>query len=146
MRFKKKPVIVDAVQFVGQNIEGMKVVRPKIYFSLDNTLFYVSGCNGSHWLSIEPDKNGFHTAYPFILNDIESTRSIPADENKGLVEIYLKTFDLTLNPIVGFTGPVDYVTKVNLGDWVVTYANGEQFPYSPELFKEEFEPVDDGQE
>lgn len=41
MKYRKKPVVVEAEKFEGQEIEGMVLVKPKLIFDKHGELFYL---------------------------------------------------------------------------------------------------------
>ena len=142
-KFKTIPEIVDAVQFDGQDMEGLRINRPEIIYSLDKKFFYRTNCNARDWLSIEKNENGKYDAMPFAFYSVKSHPDRePATDDHALSKLYLEIFRLKDD------GPYAFIDKkgskdaqVNIGDWVITDHDGRIYRMNDKDFHSHFEEV-----
>lgn len=92
-QYVHRPTLVDAEQWNGQDIEGLNVRRPEIIRSLDNSLYYITGCMCKDWLGIEPGKDGKYKTLPFAFYEVKSNPvHEAADVDHPLVVRYMEAF------------------------------------------------------
>lgn len=145
LKFRTKIQEVEAVQFLGQEIDGFMLRKPQLIFSERKDLYYVDMCEpmSAEWLSVDKKENGKYNSYPFVSYSIHSNRDIEdADEKNELVKRYLELFNRQLgSPVLYYDGADKNeikIPRVNLTDWVVV-DNGVFEVYTLEEFAEKFE-------
>ena len=53
-----------------------------------------------------------------------------------VIEAYQTNEELDINTLEG-------VMHANIGDWIITGVNGEQYPCKPDIFEKTYEPVEE---
>lgn len=53
-----------------------------------------------------------------------------------VIEAYQTNIEMTIPTLEGDM-------KANIGDYIITGVNGEQYPCKPDIFKKTYEPVDE---
>jgi len=79
---------------------------------------------------------------PFInYRDVEKYYKEPERFRKKpvVVEAYQTDKEMIINTLEG-------KMKANIGDWVITGVNGEQYPCKPDVFEKTYEPVIEGEQ
>lgn len=140
--YTRKQTTVQAEQFLGQEIPGIRVVKNKIHYSFDKRFFYPSNVNARAWLSIEKvDGEGGpkYESRPFAFYEIKShplTEELN-ESNKHLVDLYCEVYQLNQPSVVAY---IDRSTpkKVNYTDWVVHTGKGNLEIYTHAEFIESF--------
>ncbi len=142
-QYKRIPEIVDAVQFTGQDIEGLRINRPEIIYSLDKRLFYLTNCDARDWLSIEKEENGKYKALPFAFYSVKShPEREAATEDHPLSKLYLEVFRLKSDGPYAFLDKKGVESKqVKIGDWVITDQSGKMYRLSNDEFNIQFEKL-----
>lgn len=133
------PQFANAVQFIGQEIEGITIRKPKLIFSDCGKMFYVSVCGAQNWLSVETSTDHKHDAYSFNFYSFKAGKQEPAPVDHPLVKLYLEMFYLTYPKVDATIESRNAV--VHLNDWVVTTDDGGIFAASPEVFAARYKKV-----
>lgn len=140
-KFKTQIREVEAEQYIlgkEELLKGVTVVNPQIIFSLNRELFYVTHTPemAKCWLSVLPKEDGKYEALEFAFYKVKSGDTEPlVPENRNLVDLYLKLFDLSEPvPCVYFKDKDDKSVILNDTDWLVR-DNGELKRYTDKEFK-----------
>ena len=144
-KFKVKQPIVEANKYEeGARFEGIDAHLPKVIYSRDRKLFYVTGTDAEHWLSIEKAENGKHTAYSFNMYDFHANKNheeITTKDNE-MALLYCDVFGVEYPIEVAFCETGNGTVKLQSGDYVVL-ENGIYSAYTEQQFFSIYEPIED---
>lgn len=136
MKYTKKPVEIEAVQFIGQDVEGVRVNHPEIIRSIDEKLFYITGCDARDWLSVDKKEDGKYEALPFMEYEVKSSKKRElANLEHPLVKLYMECFGFTELKTSAYIDTLEGTMEVKLNDWVITGVKGERYPCKPDIFE-----------
>lgn len=143
MKYLRKQSTIEAEQFLGQEIAGIRVIKNEIIYSLDKKHFYPSNVDAKNWLSVEKVKGADgdkYESYAFAFYEFKShpEREELNTNNKHLVDLYCEIFSLKQPSVIAY---VDN-QKVNYGDWIVREEVGVRI-YTDELFRQVFYSKED---
>lgn len=160
MKFKKKPVVVEAVQwFKMGDHPAVESREPEIIFDKHENYYYVSHCDHDveppkTWLAVNPNsevavKNG--ASLPFAFYEIKSGKRVPASdpsvadsENGNLFGLYANYSKWNKVPgIFGWIKTLEGGHIVTPGDWIITGVSGEHYPCKPDIFEKTYEKVEE---
>jgi len=144
MKYRKKPVVVEAEKFEGQEIEGMVLVKPKLIFDKHGELFYLQGEGNmaKDWLTVKKDKNGKYESFPFSFYEIKSGEIRDTCRSEELGNIYCNVFGWKTFPRpTGLIKTLEGSMIVSWGDFVIKGVKGEFYPCKPDIFEETYEKV-----
>jgi len=153
MKFRKKPVVIDATQwFPGIAIDGVQQIDPEIIFSRDGKHFYLTGrINGTAegpfkvmgadaWL---PIVDGDGDILPFAFWEVKSGDRLKAAMSDPLVVKYLAYMKAdNLSEPYGIIDTLEGKMTVSPGDWIITGVKGEKYPCKPDVFDATYEPAE----
>jgi hypothetical protein len=146
MKFRKKPVVIDAVQWFKQGDHPGVITGGKIWFMFDNHTFAK--------LSNDPDKAALEAAKLFgednygsiFVRDI-SDRSIDALTLHGSKDTDFPTrLKEWAAKAKAQSWPAAIETlegnmEVTPGDWIIRGIKGELYPCKPDIFAATYEPA-----
>lgn len=174
MKFRKKPVVIEAEQyFPGKSIEGVEVVGEEIFLSADRKYYYISRPKtmARHWLSVESipgpvpedkknsgffDKGMVEITLPsgekyhrelmdFAIWSVSGKSIIEAaDPESDIYKDYIASMGWPAEPVFyAYVKTVEGNVAVSPGDWIVqSNIKGEIYPCKPDIFEQNYEPVD----
>jgi hypothetical protein len=149
VKFRKKPVVVEAEQFTigNHSIEGMIFVPVSIRYSRDEQLYYI--VDGNHrpknWVAVNKDEEGKYEVYPFAFYEIKSGKEVSIDDpewKSELYERYIQEEDWEEGSLpYGIVETLEGGMIAHYGDWIIKGVKGELYPCKPDIFESTYEPV-----
>lgn len=149
-RFRKKPVVIEAVQWDGVTPHGAVDRREgELVYSRSEAHYYVwhPSLNASAWM---PMSGKDEDILPFAFYEVKSGRRVPFSELAGadleLVQTSLQNYQPTpkledLKPW-GYIETLEGKMEVNVGDWIIKGVKGEFYPCKDDIFRATYEPVE----
>lgn len=152
MMYRKKPVTVDAAQWLKDGDHPAVKFRPAVIrFDQHGHYFYVSGLEvhgqpmPNCWLAVEPDgeiarKNGVEL--PFAFYSVKKGNEVPVGERPDLLKRYMECQGWLHAPVdYGLIETLEGNMVVTPGDWIITGVKGEHYPCKPDIFEATYEPA-----
>ncbi len=139
MKYRKKPVVVDAQQWQpGKVIAGVREMVPEIVMSTNGQHFYLNALGGrlsDAWLPVSEGE-----VLPFAFYEVRSGQRFPASKGDSLTDKYLAHLGETELPLsYGIIKTLEGEMTVSPGDWVITGVKGEKYPCKPDIFEATYE-------
>jgi len=147
-RFRKKPVVIDAVQwFKDGDHPAVESRTPKIIFDRAGNYFYVVRYDALQlsrwWLAVDPVgwmAQKYGAVLPFAFYDVKSGEEVPVSDRPDLLSLYSKRSGWTTDPIaMGYVKTLEGGHLVTPGDWIITGVKGEHYPCKPDIFAQTYE-------
>jgi len=152
MKFRKKPVIIDAAQWWKPGDHpAVKTRSAGIVFSYDELYYYVSSAAAptlaNAWLAVDPNSDvavRHGAVLPFEFYQLRAGRVAHVSEYPVLTKQYddymgWKTQHVDYGKIETLEGP----HLVTPGDWIITGVRGEHYACKPDIFEQTYEVVND---
>lgn len=153
MKFRKKPVVIEAIQwFKDGDHEQVESRSPEIIFDILGNYFYVSHFDRelpypSFWLAVSESseaatKNG--VILPFAFYELKSGEKKQAKSDPELFNRYGAESKWKIIPkSFGYIKTLEGGHIVSPGDWIIKGIAGEFYPCKNEIFQKTYEPVKD---
>jgi len=152
MKFRKKPVIIEAVQwFKDGDHPAVQSRAPKIVFDSAGQYYYVARYDDEMlasrgWLAVDPDGDvaqKYGQYLPFAFYKAKSGAEQPISDWPELAARYAAHEGFKSEPTAcGYIKTLEGGRIVTPGDWIITGVAGEQYPCKPEIFAETYEAVE----
>lgn len=144
MKFRKKPIVVDAEQWQpGKIIEGVQEIKPELLISQNGRYYYLSALSelrADAWL---PVTEGDGDVLPFAFYEVKVGERRLATAEDPLTQRYLERMKAdALPPSYGLVETRGGRKTCLPGDWVITDEKGEKYPCKPDIFEATYEPAD----
>ena len=154
MKYRKKPVAIEAVQWLqsGDHPEVEDRI-PLIIFDRAKNYFYISHSDNDLpipkcWTAIDfhsevAKKNG--PVLPFAFYEVKSGDTAPASKYPTLYDRYCVYMKWVRKPrSLGYIKTLEGGHIVTPGDYIIRGVKDELYPCKPDIFEMTYEPVDDG--
>jgi hypothetical protein len=150
--FRKKPVVIEAVQWFKDGDHPEVEPRPAmIIFDRAENYFYVSRFDqpmiARGWLALDPEgdiaeKNGGYL--PFAFYSVKSGKQAPVADHPDLLARYAAHERWDTTPVdMGYVKTLEGGHIVTPGDWIIKGVKGEFYPCKPDIFAATYEPADE---
>lgn len=151
MKYRKKPVVIEAVQWDGKTPhEKVETQHGQLIYSERGTHYYVSHrqLRPDAWLPISGSGEN-SDILPFAFYEMKSGHKVLLNE---LSELELHLVNASLSnykpvPTLDHLRPWGHIytlegrMEVSVGDFVICGVQGEYYPCKPDIFEATYEPA-----
>ena len=140
MKFRKKPIIVDAEQWLpGSKIQGVREIPVTAVFSVDGEWYYIEGegVRPTSWLHTKENE-----AKPYAFWSVQIGEKRAISPNDDLYRRYAKRENWHNEArAYGLLETIEGRETVESGDWIITDADGFKGRCKPDTFEKMYEPA-----
>lgn len=152
MKYRKKPVVIDAVQwFKDGDHSAVEPRHAEILYDRGGKYYYITHIDPelpwpTAWIAIDPQsetaqKHGYYL--PFSFYELKSGNRAPLDSNPELYARYAVEMKWGTRPRhMGYVKTLEGGHIVTPGDWIITGVKGEHYPCKPDIFEATYEPAE----
>ena len=146
-KFRKKPVVIEAVQWWKVGDHSAVRHRPaQVVFSPNREHYYVDSadpeCRATQWLPVDTTRPSA-MSLPFAFYEVRAGAREPLGAHPKLVRAFAIVHGWTRDPRdFGVIDTLEGPHIVTPGDWIITGVKGEHYPCKPDIFAETYEPAE----